>query len=285
MDYLYTDYSPKHILSKDHQWCFRKLYLILAKGIKNEVPLENLLIHFSNLLEKINQSYLSSDLQKKQFWVHYQEIRAFIDDGCFDKVVSLEPLLIYLESKLKIKNRDWEILLPTDKLAKEERFKKSKAYFNFSLELFIPKMRSAFNLASIIRTCECYGLNKVYLGEHCPDLHLIEESKAAMSSYHYLEIEKSKLAALDFLKSYRKEKPTSKIYVIETGGRDIALSNLISPGLIVVGSEKEGVNKEAISHADEVLSIPLRGLKKSLNVGVVTGIVLENFRLKQKPAY
>jgi tRNA G18 (ribose-2'-O)-methylase SpoU len=46
------------------------------------------------------------------------------------------------------------------------------------------------------------------------------------------------------------------------------------PMVLVVGHESEGVSKEVLDIADQIVEIPMWGVNKSLNVIVSLGIVL-----------
>jgi TrmH family RNA methyltransferase len=43
---------------------------------------------------------------------------------------------------------------------------------------------------------------------------------------------------------------------------------------LVFGNEVDGVSPEALSASDEVILLPMRGMKESLNVATTVGIVL-----------
>jgi 23S rRNA (guanosine2251-2'-O)-methyltransferase len=47
-----------------------------------------------------------------------------------------------------------------------------------------------------------------------------------------------------------------------------------SPLLLIVGEEVSGIEPQLLGMADEVIEIPMRGNKESLNVSVATGIAL-----------
>ncbi len=49
---------------------------------------------------------------------------------------------------------------------------------------------------------------------------------------------------------------------------------------LIVGSEVEGISQQILEQCDAIVSIPMIGMKKSLNVSVATGIAL--FAITQK---
>ena len=66
------------------------------------------------------------------------------------------------------------------------------------------------------------------------------------------------------------------VFVLETGGTP--LQDFVFPreGVVIIGSEELGVSPEALARATYGrVSIPMTGLKASLNVGVAFGILMQ----------
>ena len=64
-------------------------------------------------------------------------------------------------------------------------------------------------------------------------------------------------------------------FVLETGGTDIEDFIFPKEGIVIIGSEELGVSPEALSYAQYGrVSIPMTGIKASLNVGVAFGILM-----------
>jgi TrmH family RNA methyltransferase len=64
------------------------------------------------------------------------------------------------------------------------------------------------------------------------------------------------------------------VVVLETGGEPIDTFRFPDSGVLVVGSEELGVRPELLNRSDHRVSIPMRGAKRSLNVGVACAIAL-----------
>ena len=64
-------------------------------------------------------------------------------------------------------------------------------------------------------------------------------------------------------------------FALETGGTPIADFRFPRQGIAVIGSEELGVSPEALDKAEARVSIPMAGIKASLNVGVAFGILME----------
>ena len=68
-----------------------------------------------------------------------------------------------------------------------------------------------------------------------------------------------------------------KIVALEIADRAIRVDELNIPIeniALIVGSEVEGISPAILDACDEIVSIPMIGVKKSLNVSVATGIAL-----------
>ena len=69
--------------------------------------------------------------------------------------------------------------------------------------------------------------------------------------------------------------PDLPVFALETGGTPI--NDFIFPqkGIVIIGSEELGISPEALSQANYgTVTIPMNGIKASLNVGVAFGILM-----------
>ena len=68
------------------------------------------------------------------------------------------------------------------------------------------------------------------------------------------------------------------IFVLETGGTPIEEFKFPQKGICIIGSEELGVSPQALSKATYGrVTIPMKGLKASLNVGVAYGILMQKW--------
>lgn len=136
----------------------------------------------------------------------------------------------------------------------------------------LDNIRSALNVGSIIRTCDAFGINEIYLCGITPDLKSEKVKKTALGAENSikakyfsstkeaikeLKIHKYKVIALEVLDS---AKPISEANVN---------NSLVG---IVVGNEVSGVSEDILNICDETLMIPMIGRKESINVAVAFGI-------------
>ena len=68
------------------------------------------------------------------------------------------------------------------------------------------------------------------------------------------------------------------VFALETGGTPISDFSFPKQGICLIGSEELGLSPEALDRADYGhVSIPMKGLKASLNVGVALGVLLASW--------
>ena len=133
--------------------------------------------------------------------------------------------------------------------------------------VYAEDIRSPFNVGSIFRTAEAMGCERVYISPQCTDP---SQPRALRSGMGCIETMGWTRCALDALP---QDKP---VFVLETGGTP--LQDFVFPreGVVIIGSEELGVSPEALARATYGrVSIPMTGLKASLNVGVAFGILMQ----------
>ena len=98
--------------------------------------------------------------------------------------------------------------------------------------------------------------------------------RSGMGCVQALGFERKSLGELTEFSDSRK----IPIFVLETGGTDIREFDFPKNGICIIGSEELGVSPEALSAATYGrVSIPMKGLKASLNVGVAFGVLMEKW--------
>ena len=133
--------------------------------------------------------------------------------------------------------------------------------------VYAEDIRSPFNVGSVFRTAEAMGCEKVYISPHCTSP---SQSKAIRSGMGCIETMGWTQCSLDELP---EDKP---VFVLETGGTPINEFKFPKEGIVIIGSEELGVSPEALNRATYGrVTIPMTGLKASLNVGVAFGILMQ----------
>ena len=135
--------------------------------------------------------------------------------------------------------------------------------------VYAEDIRSPFNIGSIFRTAEGMGAEKVFISPFCVDPN---QSRAIRSGMGCIE-------TMGWEQIPVEELPDDiPIFALETGGTDIEEFVFPEKGICIIGSEELGVSPQALSKATYGrVSIPMKGLKASLNVGVAFGILMHKW--------
>lgn len=133
--------------------------------------------------------------------------------------------------------------------------------------MYAEDIRSPFNLGSIFRTAEAFGAEKVLVSPLCVSPEHQRAQRSAMGCTEYLPWEVMGLANLP---------ADVPVFALETGGTPIDEFAFPEHGIVIVGSEELGISPEALARARYGrVSIPMYGIKASLNVGVAFGILMQ----------
>jgi tRNA G18 (ribose-2'-O)-methylase SpoU len=140
----------------------------------------------------------------------------------------------------------------------------------------LDNLRSAFNVGSLFRTAESFGLTHIHL---CGYTATPENSKAAKSALGTQDWIKwtywqSTLECLEQLKG-----EGVSLYALETAEGAIELSEVLpkNPAALIFGNERYGLAAPVLKRADYIIKVALAGKKNSLNVGVCAGIAAHHF--------
>jgi len=145
----------------------------------------------------------------------------------------------------------------------------NKRSFFPQVYVYAEDIRSPFNLGSIFRTAEGMGAEKVFISPNCVDPKQPRAIRSGMGCIETLGWEEKTLEELP------EDLP---VFVLETGGTPIEEFNFPKKGICIIGSEELGVSPQAIKRATYgCVTIPMKGLKASLNVGVAFGILMQKW--------
>ena len=145
--------------------------------------------------------------------------------------------------------------------------------------LIIENVRSAYNVGAMFRTADGAGVAKIFLVGYTPTP---VDRFGRMQS----EISKTSLGASETIPWESAEDSVALIaqlqaegffaVAIEQSPAAISLKDFRVPENVVyiMGSEVAGVEAKTLDVVDQVVDIPMRGAKESLNVSVAAGIVM-----------
>ena len=135
------------------------------------------------------------------------------------------------------------------------------------------------NLGSVIRVCECGGVDGLIIGKHRSASVTDAVMRISEGSANHLKIARvtNLNSALDEIK-----KANIWAYALELGGNNIYKNKLTGRICMVIGGEDSGVNELTRKKCDAHISIPMYGNVNSLNASVACGIgVFEALRQRK----
>lgn len=138
-------------------------------------------------------------------------------------------------------------------------------------------IRSLWNVGSVFRTADAFGIQKIYLTGYTAMPPGKEIHKTALGAEEWIPWEHNNdpFAVVQTL----KEEGFS-IISLEKTDQSVSFNEYNVPDkcALILGHEILGVSKELQAESDAVVHIPMLGKKESLNVSVACGIALYNLR-------
>lgn len=151
-----------------------------------------------------------------------------------------------------------------------------------NLSLALDGIQDPGNLGTIIRIANWFGIKNILCSNDCVDIYNPKVVQATMGALfgvkvHYIDLSEK-------LREYNQSYNIA-VYGTFMQGQSIYSTKLQSNGIIVMGSEGQGISPEIEKLITNKITIPsfAEGFNgaESLNVGVATGIVVSEF-VKQK---
>ncbi len=161
-------------------------------------------------------------------------------------------------------------------------------YRGMKVAVVLDNIRSVHNVGSIFRTADAAGVHNIFCCGITPGP--LDRFKRVRADFAKVSLGAEKSVAWESAKDTVSvikllKEDGWKVFAIEQSEKSIPYYkavSFISGGkqekiALVLGSEVNGLPPEILNAADQILEIPMRGEKESLNVAVAFGIVA--FRL------
>lgn len=165
-----------------------------------------------------------------------------------------------VNSEIGIQIADWDLIDDEGELSREDRLVFA------GVHIFLEDIRSPYNVGSIFRTAESFGVDKIFTSPHCASPSHPRALRSAMGCVDLVPWDAGNFNGL-----------SGTLFALETGGTPIDDFLFPESGVMIVGSEELGVSPAALAAADRSagrVTIPTYGAKGSLNVAVAFGIVM-----------
>lgn len=213
--------------------------------------------YLSRLLRTVIEDLAENEQPKIQSW---------IENPCEEQkheIINFARHALYKAADLQ--PSEWDLILPDSAPYEIASFRRK---FFKNIFVYAEDIRTPFNIGSIFRTAESFGAEKIFLSEHCISPENTKAKRTAMGCTEYLPYSR---ASLD-------ELPVLPVFALETGG--VSINDFIFPkeGIVLIGSEELGLSSAALKKANAgIVSIPMYGIKVSLNVSVAFGILMQKW--------
>jgi len=142
------------------------------------------------------------------------------------------------------------------------------------IHIVLDNLRSAFNVGSIFRSSDGAGsVEKIYLCGITSPIDNPKLEKTALGSLEFINSEHYD-TTLDAIEELKEQ--NVPIYSVELTDDSENFQEIEYPDefALVFGHEKKGIDKKILDISDKIISLAMRGKKKSLNVANTASIIL-----------
>ena len=200
------------------------------------------------------------------------ELRRLLSAPVFDERRACNCARNHLLAIIGTFPAEWDLVIAPhlNSAATDEPVTEKRDFFP-GLYVYAEDIRSPFNLGSIFRTAEAFGAEKLFISPFCTPPEHPRAVRSAMGCDKLLPWERKPLD--EVIAELPKD---VAVFSLETGGTDISEFAFPKKGLVIIGSEELGISPDALSKATYgCVTIPMKGIKASLNVGVAFGVLMQ----------
>lgn len=150
--------------------------------------------------------------------------------------------------------------------------------------LVLDNVLDTYNVGAIFRLADAVAAEKVILCGQTETPPHTRIKKASINTTEWVAWSYAS-TAVDALQELKMKNEKLKVYAVEQSSKSVPFDKVQYefPLILVVGHETEGVSKEVLKIADQIVEIPMWGVNKSLNVMVSLGIVLYEVMKHHRP--
>ena len=138
------------------------------------------------------------------------------------------------------------------------------------LTLALDDVRDPGNLGTIIRIADWYGIDSIICSKESADFYNPKVINASMGSFARVKVYYESLSEV-------LTQCDVPVYGALLEGKSIYQTQLSNSGIILMGNESQGIDKDLEKYITHSIHIPKRGGAESLNVAIATAVILDNF--------
>ena len=148
------------------------------------------------------------------------------------------------------------------------------------IHLYLDRIRSNYNVGSLLRTADGAGIDHVYLGGYSAAPAPGVLSKTALGAEH--TVPWSTIVDGEELLVQRKKEGWSIVAIEATPTAKVYFQQPVPEKVLyILGNEVDGVADSLLNLVDETIKLPMHGSKHSLNVATAGAIILYHASLAQ----
>jgi len=149
------------------------------------------------------------------------------------------------------------------------------------LTVCLEEVHKPNNVSAVIRTADAIGLHKIHAVWPNKQMRTLGHTSAGARNWVEVDTHDNIQDAVTSLKQQNMQVLVTNLSETAVDFRDI---DYTKPTAIIVGSEKEGISKQALALADQDIVIPMVGMVQSLNVSVASALIMYEAQRQRQAA-
>lgn len=256
----YQKLSQKKFRQAERKFLIEGVHLV-EEALQSDWTVEVVLMS-DEFLEKAEAERLTSSLRRDNFRAEGKRTQIIqIGERELEKLssaVTAQGIVALVKMKEEAGNEIW------------------KALPEKSVMVALDSVSDPGNAGTILRTCDWFGVNAVFLSKDSADLYNPKVLRSTMGALFHLPI----VAEVDLHSAFQTARREGYQLIVTSVANGTALDSFTFPerSLIVFGNEARGVSGNLLREANGMVTIPRYGKAESLNVAIACGIVLSRAR-------
>jgi TrmH family RNA methyltransferase len=128
------------------------------------------------------------------------------------------------------------------------------------------------NLGTILRIADWYGIKKIVASKKTVDIYNSKVISATKGSFARVQV-----YYLDLVSFFKTEKGIP-VLGADLEGADVHTYKFPQKAFLLMGSESHGIHPDLEKNITQKITIPRYGTAESLNVGIATAVILDNWK-------
>lgn len=130
------------------------------------------------------------------------------------------------------------------------------------------------NLGTIIRIADWYGIRKIVASKNTVDVYNPKVISATKGSFARVQV------YYEDLGSFFEDHKGVPVLGADLSGENVHTFSFPDKGILLMGSESHGIHPDLKAYLTQTITIPRHGHAESLNVGIATAVILDNWKRK-----